>query len=150
MWNSTVSEKKIKFDFLTIVTYSLFLNNSEKSEFWVPFLSKIGSPFYNFWVPSRLWKSATNFLLTSTNSLLTSTDSLLTSTDSLLTFYCRLLILNWLLLTLYWPSTDCKIQSGAFKHSLKQIRTTKPRSVMNISFDDISWYLISYHFQNIV
>ena len=55
--------------FLTILTYSLFVNNSEKIELWVPFyvkkgpllvpfLLKIGSPFYNFWVPLRLWNSA--------------------------------------------------------------------------------------------
>ena len=38
--------------FLTILTYLLFQNNSEKFEFWVPFLLKIGfplgPPFRNF------------------------------------------------------------------------------------------------------
>ena len=55
--------------FLTILTYSLFVNNSEKIELWVPFyvkkgpllvpfLLKIGFPFYNIWVPLSLWNSA--------------------------------------------------------------------------------------------
>ena len=54
--------------------------------------------------------------LTSTDYLLTSTDLYWISTD----FY-------WLSTDFFWPPSDCQIQSGAFKHSLEQIRTTKAK-----------------------
>ena len=48
------------------------MNNSEKFEFWVPFyvkkvpfLLKIGSPFYNFWVPLRFGNSVIEKLVMS-------------------------------------------------------------------------------------